>query len=139
MNSNFFGDSRRLQQILENLVAKGVKFTEKGSVSVTASLLTRGTERTRIRVDVEDSGIGIAEDKIGKVFEIFSQADDSTTRKYDGAGLGLSLSRGLVHLMNGQIGVESEPLKGSRFWFFVDLEDADESSGRGLASRIAAA
>jgi PAS domain S-box-containing protein len=117
------GDGGRLRQLLFNLVQNAVKFTERGSVRLNVQLTgqkTNGIER--IRFEVIDTGIGIDSDSQKKIFSAFIQADTSTTRRYGGSGLGLSICKRLVELMNGSLGVESQPGAGSKFWFEVPLE-----------------
>ena len=116
------GDPGRIRQILMNLCGNAIKFTEKGEVFLTVSLVSEDEDRALIRFDVEDTGIGIPEHIVPTLFESFKQADASFTRKYGGTGLGLSISRELAHMMNGDIGVTSVPGQGSTFWFTVDLE-----------------
>ena len=108
------GDPHRLQQIVVNLLSNAIKFTSEGNVSL--SVVMKGKF---LRVAVEDTGIGIAPEKIPKLFSQFSQADSSIARKYGGSGLGLSISQRLVDLMAGKIGVTSVPGKGSTFWFEI--------------------
>ncbi|WP_273844167.1 PAS domain S-box protein [Rubrobacter calidifluminis] len=124
------GDPFRLRQILTNLISNAVKFTEEGEVFVRASLAREPSERVRVRFEVKDTGIGMSAGEISKLFQPFTQADSSTTRRYGGTGLGLTISRRFVEMMGGRIGVESEPGKGSTFWFEVPLERAGETKDR---------
>ncbi|MES2388228.1 MAG: response regulator [Bacteroidota bacterium] len=111
------GDITRIRQILVNLVNNGVKFTEHGEILIRATLGSRTGETYEIQFEVKDTGIGIPADKFQRLFNSFSQVDSSTTRKYGGTGLGLAICKRLVNLMGGQIWVESEPGKGSSFYF----------------------
>jgi two-component system, sensor histidine kinase and response regulator len=120
------GDGMRLQQVLVNLAGNALKFTIKGQVVVSFNLLSRLEAGVRVRIAVTDSGIGISEKQITHIFEGFSQAEVSTTRRFGGTGLGLAISRRLVELMGGKLEVASQPGKGSRFWFDINLGVSDE-------------
>ena len=116
------GDVLRVGQILVNLASNAIKFTPAGgTVTVRTMILDAGAEMAELRFEVIDTGIGIEADAIQRVFEPFTQADDSVTRRYGGTGLGLSICKQLVESMGGRIGVESEVGKGSRFWFELKL------------------
>lgn len=112
-----FADEYRLSQIITNLVSNAVKFTEKGVVKLSYVLDEKYTGSYKIRVNVEDTGIGISRDNQKKLFDTFSQADSSDTRIHEGTGLGLSISKRLVELMGGNVFIESDIGKGSTFWF----------------------
>ena len=125
------GDPLRLGQILINLTNNAVKFTEQGEIVVDIELRERDSNEVLIEFAVRDTGIGMTKEQQGKLFQSFSQADTSTTRKYGGTGLGLTISKQLVELMGGQIGVDSEPGVGSTFHFTVRLgigEGAEEKT-----------
>ncbi len=115
--TNLVGDPVRLRQILVNLVGNALKFTEKGEVTVTCELLRDSDDDVMAQFSVSDTGIGIPIDKQDKIFESFTQADGSITRQYGGSGLGITISKKLVEMMGGEIGVASEPGEGSTFWF----------------------
>ncbi|MEJ2658340.1 MAG: ATP-binding protein [Desulfobacterales bacterium] len=124
------GDPGRLRQIMINLVGHAIKFTECGEITIRVSLVDENTHHTTIRYSVSDTGIGIPEDHMDRLFESFSQVDGSATRKYSGTGLGLAISKQLVEMMDGQIGVESEKDKGSEFWFTMVMKQRKKSEIR---------
>ncbi len=111
------GDPGHLRQILTNLTANAIKFTPAGSVAIRVSVVSEAPGEVRLRFAVRDTGIGIPTDKLGRLFERFSQVDGSSTRAYGGMGLGLAISKQLTELMDGEIGVESQEGQGSEFWF----------------------
>ncbi len=113
------GDSLRLRQILSNLISNAIKFTEKGQVVINTAIIEECENQTLIRFEICDTGIGLPQTIRAKIFESFIQADDSTTRKYGGTGLGLTISKQLVQMMGGEIGIESQLGNGSIFWFTI--------------------
>jgi signal transduction histidine kinase/CheY-like chemotaxis protein/HPt (histidine-containing phosphotransfer) domain-containing protein len=123
------GDSNRLRQIIVNLLSNAIKFTETGEVMLYVKLVNEKSNEVTLRFSVQDTGIGISPEIKERIFEAFSQADSSTTRKYGGTGLGLSISRRLVNLMGGKIGVDSEPGRGSTFWFTVTFTCQQSGAG----------
>ncbi|NMP14946.1 response regulator [Thalassotalea sp. Y01] len=116
------GDPLRLNQILINLANNAIKFTEVGQIVISIKLVPHHTDKVRLRFAVQDSGIGMSQQQMDKLFQSFSQADSSTTRKYGGTGLGLTICQKLIHLMQGEIWIESEVGKGSVFFFDVVLD-----------------
>lgn len=116
------GDALRLEQILVNLTSNALKFTQRGSVTVTATQIPEKDGRNYLRFSVKDTGRGITPDKQAAIFTSFTQEDTSTTRRFGGTGLGLSICRRLVQMMEGEIGVVSEPGKGSDFWVVLPVE-----------------
>ncbi|WP_321901124.1 response regulator [Paraburkholderia tropica] len=136
----FTTDGQRVLQILRNLLSNALKFTSQGEVSLTVSPVDAGS----VRIDVRDTGIGIAEDKLDMIFEAFQQADGSTSRQYGGSGLGLSISRELARLLGGRIAVASEPGVGSVFTLWLPLDstaavDSEAQAVQALANASASA
>jgi len=125
------GDGRRLRQVLTNLLSNAVKFTVQGSIDVRAAAGELPHGGVRLHIEVADSGIGIEPQAQERMFEPFTQADVSSTRSYGGAGLGLAIARELIELMGGTIGCESQPGRGSTFWFEFDLAGATGAVGGG--------
>ena len=115
------GDPTRLRQGLLNFASNAVKFTERGEIAIRARLLGEDSEGVLVRFEVQDSGIGIAPEKLASLFHSFQQLDASTTRKYGGTGLGLAITQRLAQLMGGEVGVDSQLGEGSRFWFTARL------------------
>ena len=129
-----YGDPTRLRQVLANLTGNALKFTDSGAVAIRVAFVGDARpdgDALHLRFSVADTGIGIASDKLSAIFDKFTQADASTTRRYGGAGLGLAICRQLVELMGGEIGVQSEVGQGSEFWFTVRLATVarDEADG----------
>ncbi len=127
------GDYTRLQQCLLNYASNSIKFSEHGAIALRALLLRETDDAVDLRFEVEDAGVGIAQDALARLFNVFEQADNSVTRKYGGTGLGLAITRKLAELMGGEVGAISTPGQGSTFWFTCTLlkserpPDADQS------------
>ncbi|MBL9097383.1 MAG: response regulator [Alphaproteobacteria bacterium] len=129
-------DAGRLRQIALNLLSNAVKFTEKGAVTLRAQAHTTIDRRTRLRIEVVDTGIGIAADRLDRLFKSFSQTDASISRQFGGTGLGLAISKKLAEGLGGTIGVESTPGTGSRFWFEVPVTVASADQVSSVAKGI---
>ena len=130
------GDPGRVRQVLLNLMGNAVKFTAKGEVVVSVSLVAQTDDAVRMRMEVRDTGIGIAADDLPTLFSPFTQADASTTRRFGGTGLGLSIARRLIELMDGNVGVDSVVGVGSTFWFELPFALQTGSAGIQRASAI---
>jgi PAS domain S-box-containing protein len=129
--SQFNGDPVRIRQVLVNLLGNAIKFTQQGEILVSVmpagEIYDKGTKRfLDLEISVKDTGIGITKEKLGKIFESFTQADNSTTRKFGGTGLGLTISRSLAELMNGNLTVKSDPGRSSSFTLHIPLEVINE-------------
>jgi two-component system sensor histidine kinase/response regulator len=116
------GDAVRVRQVVANLLSNAVKFTSEGEISLGLRMGSASNGVTRVEFEVRDTGIGIDESRLAQIFDPFIQADDSTTRRFGGTGLGLAIVRQLVEMMDGELGAESVPGAGSRFWFTLPLE-----------------
>jgi len=132
------GDAARIRQVLLNLASNAVKFTERGAVKIKAVCHSRGDMLARVEWSVSDTGIGIAPDKIGRLFTDFEQADASINRRFGGTGLGLAISRRIIEQMGGKIGVTSEPGQGSTFHFSLTLPWSDKAVADPSADRTGA-
>ena len=126
------GDPVRIRQVIINFVNNAIKFTESGYVCIKVSQLAKSNEGLQLKIEVQDTGIGIPDDKLARLFKPFQQADASTTRRFGGTGLGLSIAERLVNLMGGEVGVISKYGKGSTFWFSAAVALAD-NAGRAPA------
>ncbi|MGA3156793.1 MAG: ATP-binding protein [Steroidobacteraceae bacterium] len=129
------GDASRLRQVLTNLLSNSIKFTQVGQVNMALSARDGGPLGVRLRCEVQDTGMGIEPEALGRLFTPFTQADTSTTRRFGGTGLGLSIARRFVELMGGDIGVVSAPLMGSTFWIEVPLRLLRATDNAGTANR----
>ena len=132
------GDPLLIRQVLLNLLSNAVKFTEEGEVCLRAEQLRETPGTVMLRIEVSDTGIGISPEAQARIFERFTQADDSITRRYGGSGLGTTIAKQLVKLMGGEIGLQSEPEKGTTFWFTLELdkqhEQVSQATGPGVLS-----
>ncbi|TFH07209.1 MAG: response regulator, partial [Nitrosomonadales bacterium] len=134
--TRLMGDSLRLGQVLTNLGNNAIKFTEKGEIIVSVKTIEKKSSHVILQFSVKDSGIGLTQDQIGKLFKEFSQADSSTSRKYGGTGLGLTISKKLTEMMKGRIWVESEPGRGSSFIFTATFGVSNQPEKNILAPSI---
>ena len=125
------GDPHHLRQVLINLAGNAVKFTERGSVTLHVSLQSESESAVRLKFSVRDTGIGMSPEAQARIFDSFTQADESTTRRFGGTGLGTTIAKQLVGLMGGKIGLESSPGVGSTFWFEVPFAKQPERAGAG--------
>ncbi len=131
------GDPTRIRQIIINLVNNAIKFTDKGKVEVHVRVESASEDECQLKFSVADTGVGIPPDKCESIFENFTQADDSTTRRYGGTGLGLAISKRLVGMMGGRIWVDSQPQKGSTFYFTASFKISKIDSSSSQAAQIA--
>jgi two-component system, sensor histidine kinase and response regulator len=136
LTSDLRGDPGRLRQILVNLVGNAIKFTHQGEIVIRAEPIEESDDHVVVHFSVQDTGIGIPYERQAAVFERFTQADGSTTRTYGGTGLGLTISRQLVDVMGGRIGLESTPGIGTTFWFDVKFEKQPPSERRGVTAPL---
>jgi two-component system sensor histidine kinase RpfC len=134
---NVRGDASRLKQVLINLLSNSIKFTERGSVALHVSLLGQSDGKCALKFSVRDTGIGIAPEDQKRVFESFTQADQTVTRRFGGTGLGTTISKQLVELMGGRIGLESAPGLGSTFWFELGFELSEATAPAPLEDEFA--
>ena len=130
------GDPLRLGQVLTNLANNAIKFTESGEIVLSTELMKQDEDEVTLKFSVRDTGIGLTQEQIDRLFQAFSQANSSTTRQYGGTGLGLTISKRLVEMMDGEIWVESEPGKGSTFSFTADFGLGKEKAKRRFASLL---
>ena len=124
------GDPHHLRQVLINLIGNAIKFTEKGSITVHVSLLEENAGTAKLKFSVRDTGIGISADAQRRIFDSFAQADESTTRRFGGTGLGTTIAKQLVELMGGRMGLESAVGLGTTFWFELTLAKQPNVAGQ---------
>ena len=124
--TSFRGDPDRLRQILTNLVGNALKFTQHGEVVISVQVLSDSIDQMQLKFSIRDTGVGIKPENQKKIFDSFTQADGSTTREFGGTGLGLSICKQLTRLLDGEIGLKSEPGKGSVFWFTCKLRKEEK-------------
>lgn len=129
---NVVGDPGRIRQILINLISNAIKFTNEGEITVSASVLSNDENQISIHFEVQDSGIGISDDTLKKLFQPFTQADSTMSRKFGGTGLGLSICQRLVDMMHGKIGALSTERKGSVFWFELSLKKSHNKNASSI-------
>ncbi|MCU7960493.1 MAG: PAS domain S-box protein [gamma proteobacterium symbiont of Bathyaustriella thionipta] len=134
--ADFISDPLRLRQILVNLISNALKFTEQGEIELSIALVEQLGRQSKLRFNVRDTGIGIQQKNIERLFDSFSQADESTTRKYGGTGLGLTISNQLVELLGGRMHVQSVPGEGSNFGFEISLQQADADFSQSTAASL---
>ncbi len=133
---SLMGDPTRLRQVIVNLVSNALKFTKQGEVKISIDVINKDASATELKITVSDTGIGIPEEAQKTLFNAFTQADGSTTRKYGGTGLGLAIVSQLVEMMGGSLGVDSIEGKGSSFWFTVNLQAAEEEIPAVIADAV---
>jgi CheY-like chemotaxis protein len=130
MSMHYIGDELRLSQVITNLFSNAVKFTpEEGRIELTVNEITKETDHSILRFSVKDTGIGMTEEQLNKLFDAFAQAEKGTARKFGGTGLGLAISKSIVELMDGKIWAESEPGNGSEFIFEIKLQRPEQQHG----------
>jgi two-component system, sensor histidine kinase and response regulator len=136
IDSVFLADNGRIRQILLNLLGNSLKFTRTGGVTIRAFLESETAEIQHVRMEVTDTGIGVAPDDLAQIFKSFVQVDSTSSREFGGSGLGLAISQQLVDLMGGKMGVESGPGVGSSFWFRLPLTRLQNTEGQGLLGTV---